>query len=282
MRIRSSLGSTHVLKGGGGQISPTSPSWFESEAMSMFRFIDIFSDEMDVNHFGAKEKFIPDLDVRNKDSGMDILLAKLSLFNLNTLVDHARIWRMDGQELGVVVLLNQAQSNVYVVEHYRRCRDGEQWIGEKVEGEVKFKLDLENLEKRHDEEISQVKLENNDLRKSVEELASAKTWFLSEGARHLARYVHKCSEMEKDVAPMNNDISAVGLNVGVKGGYIHALHKKTPFADVPLLTKDANQQSNQAIQEFDNLSFPFIESLVALVEELIPRIQELLTSALKP
>ncbi|KAJ0791723.1 hypothetical protein HanOQP8_Chr01g0009051 [Helianthus annuus] len=290
MRIRSSLGSTHVLKGGGDQISPASPSWFESEAMSMFRFIDIFSDEMDVNHFGAEEKFIPDLDVRNKDAGMDTLLAKLSLFNLNTLVDHARIWRMDGQEFGVVVLLNLAQSNVYVVEHYRRCRDGEQWIGEKVEGisakqetgEAKFKLDLENLEKRHDEEISQVKLENNDLRKSVEELASAKTRFLSEGAWHLARYVHKCSEMEKDVAAMNNAISAVGLNVGVNGGYVHALYKKTPFGDVPLLTKDANQQSNQAIQEFDNLSFPFIESLVALVEELIPRIQKLLTSALKP
>ncbi|MFS7904578.1 hypothetical protein Hanom_Chr01g00037771 [Helianthus anomalus] len=114
-------------------------------------------------------------------------------------------------------------------------------------GEAKFKLDLENLEKRHDEEISQVKLENNDLRKSVEELASAKTWFLSEGARQLARYVHKCSEMEKDVADVNNAISAVGLNVGVKGGYVNALHKKTPFGDVLLLTKDADQQSNQAI-----------------------------------
>ncbi|MFS7904579.1 hypothetical protein Hanom_Chr01g00037781 [Helianthus anomalus] len=63
---------------------------------------------MDVNQAGAEEKFIPNWNVRNKDSGLDTLLAKLLLFNLNTLVDHARIWRMDGQELGVVFFVESS------------------------------------------------------------------------------------------------------------------------------------------------------------------------------
>ncbi|KAJ0618312.1 hypothetical protein HanPSC8_Chr02g0057651 [Helianthus annuus] len=75
---------------------------------------------MEVDPATAEDKFVPDWDVENKDSVMDVLTAKMFLFGINTPVGHSRSRRMKSQDLGMVVLANQAQSNVYVVEVYRR------------------------------------------------------------------------------------------------------------------------------------------------------------------
>ncbi|KAJ0638070.1 hypothetical protein HanOQP8_Chr17g0681111 [Helianthus annuus] len=88
-------------------------------------FSDVFSDDMEIDPATAEEKFVPDWDVRNKGLVMDELTARMFLFNINTLLDHSRSRRMKGQDLGAAVLLNQAQSNVYITELYRRWVEAE-------------------------------------------------------------------------------------------------------------------------------------------------------------
>ncbi|MFS8016616.1 hypothetical protein Hanom_Chr15g01370671 [Helianthus anomalus] len=56
---------------------------------------------------------------------MDELVAKTLLFNISTPLDHARSRRMKNQDLGAMVLSNQAQSNIFVTELYRRWVEAE-------------------------------------------------------------------------------------------------------------------------------------------------------------
>ncbi|MFS8022613.1 hypothetical protein Hanom_Chr16g01441581 [Helianthus anomalus] len=58
-------------------------------------------------------------------------------------------------------------------------------------------------------------LESANLKKNTEELSLVKSWFLSKGARSLARYVHKGPKMRNALAAVNNAMSVVGINAGV-------------------------------------------------------------------
>ncbi|MFS7949292.1 hypothetical protein Hanom_Chr06g00569831 [Helianthus anomalus] len=86
------------------------------------------------SRFGP-EKFVPNWDVKNKDSVMGELTARMFLFNINTTLDHSRSRRMRSQDLGAAVLANQAQSNVYIVELYRRRVEAES-VKEDLEKEI--------------------------------------------------------------------------------------------------------------------------------------------------
>ncbi|KAJ0505865.1 hypothetical protein HanHA89_Chr12g0475351 [Helianthus annuus] len=141
-------------------------------------------------------------------------------------------------------------------------------------GKAKLKPDLENVQRSYDEEMSKMRLENAALKKKVEELSLVKAWFLSEGTQSLARYIHKGPELKEVVVTVNNSVNAVGMNVGVRGDYMHALHKKTPFREVLLLTKDVDQLLDAAIKQFDKLTFPMVESLATLAKEPHYKIQE--------
>ncbi|KAJ0604160.1 hypothetical protein HanRHA438_Chr02g0058271 [Helianthus annuus] len=123
--LGSSLGPDCFLDDEEDQVSSLPSSWFESEVMAFFRYKDVFSDETEFDPATTKEKFVPDRDVKNKDSVMDELTARMFLFNINTPLDHSRSRRMKSQDLGAAVLANHAQSNVYVVELYRRWVEAE-------------------------------------------------------------------------------------------------------------------------------------------------------------
>ncbi|KAJ0818047.1 hypothetical protein HanPI659440_Chr00c04g0712471 [Helianthus annuus] len=99
-------------------------------------FIDEFSEDMEIDPATSEDKFVPDWDIRNKDSVMDELVARTFLFNISTPVDHARSRKMKSQDLGVVVLSNQAQSNIFVTELYRRWVESES-VREDLEKEVR-------------------------------------------------------------------------------------------------------------------------------------------------
>ncbi|MFS7944819.1 hypothetical protein Hanom_Chr06g00516721 [Helianthus anomalus] len=114
--LDSSLGPDCFIDGEEDQVSFLPPSWFEPELMSFFRYADMFSDDMEIDPATADEKFVPDWDIRNKDSVMDELVARTLLFNISTPLDHARSRKMKNQDLGAMVLSNQAQSNIYVTE----------------------------------------------------------------------------------------------------------------------------------------------------------------------
>ncbi|KAF5786932.1 hypothetical protein HanRHA438_Chr10g0459621 [Helianthus annuus] len=93
--------------------------------MKTVTFSDVFSDEMDIDPVTADEKFVPEWDIRNWDSVMDDLVARTFLFNISTPLEHARSRKMKNQDLGVAVLSNQAQSNLFVTELYRRWVEAE-------------------------------------------------------------------------------------------------------------------------------------------------------------
>ncbi|KAJ0546774.1 hypothetical protein HanIR_Chr08g0364661 [Helianthus annuus] len=344
----------------------------------MVTFSDVFSDDMEIDPATAEDKFIPDWDIRNKDSVMDELVARTLLFNINTPLDHAKSRKMKNPDLGAAVLTNQAQSNIFVTELYRRwveaesvrenleketrslkCKvqkspDAERRITqltqdlqaqqEKVKsltpqnqssqtaaasaaedrdristelknfsesmkqkddqhkeimakmeasfenariayanmmaerdvlksGEADLKAQIEEM-KGHEEEIE---AENASLKAKVEELQATKTWMLLEGAKLLAKNIHKGPEMTAAVAAINNAMSAVGVNSGLHSGYVHALKKKkTPYADVPLLNRNAKEELDAAVACFDSLIFPVVEDLTKLVNEPLSEIKKAL------
>ncbi|MFS7984886.1 hypothetical protein Hanom_Chr11g00991961 [Helianthus anomalus] len=283
---------------------------------------------------------------------MDELVARTLLFNISTPLNHARSRKMKNQDLGAMVLSNQAQSNIFVTELDRLWIEAESvreslenetlFLKEKVQrtpevkslitqnqssqaaaasaaedrdrvsaelkdfsesmkkkdeehkavlakmeesfenarlayanimaGEADLKAQIQEM-KGHEEEI---KVENATLKSKVEDLQATKTWLLSEGAQLLAKNIHKGPEMTVAVAAVNNAMSAVGINSGLQQGYVHALKKKTPFADVPLLNRNAGEELNVAVTNFDSLSFPMIEDLPKLVNVPLSKIKDAL------
>ncbi|KAJ0471753.1 hypothetical protein HanRHA438_Chr15g0688281 [Helianthus annuus] len=87
--LGSSLGPDCFMDDEEDQVSSLPSSWFGPELMSFFRYADLFSDDMDIDPSTAEEKFIPEWDIRNKDTVMDTLTARTMLFNINTPIDHA-------------------------------------------------------------------------------------------------------------------------------------------------------------------------------------------------
>ncbi|KAF5759913.1 hypothetical protein HanRHA438_Chr16g0758851 [Helianthus annuus] len=125
MALSSSLGPNRFTGQEEDQVSSLPSSWFRPELMSFFRYADVFSDDMEIDPATAEDKFIPDWDIRNKDSVMDELIARTLLFNISTPLDHPRSRRMKSQDLGAAILTNQAQSNVFVTKVYRRWVEAE-------------------------------------------------------------------------------------------------------------------------------------------------------------
>ncbi|KAJ0725930.1 hypothetical protein HanPI659440_Chr12g0464481 [Helianthus annuus] len=382
--LGSSLGPDCFVGEEEDQVSSHPPSWFGPELMSFFWYADVFSDDMEIDLATAEDKFVPDWDIRNKDSVMDELVARTFLFNIGTPIDHARSQKMKSQDLGAAVLSNQAQSNIFVTELYRRWVESEsvkedlekevrslkckvqkapetekkvaqlttelQNHQEKIKslmvqnqssqaaaasaaeerdrvstelknfsqsmrkqdeehksvmakmeesfnnarlayanmmaerdvlktGEADLKAQIEDLKSAHEAEIEGVKKENAALKASVDDLHATTAWLLSEGAQLLDKNIHKGREMTAAVAAVNNAMSAVGVNSGLHGGYLHALKLKTPYSEVPLLNRNAAEELNAAVACFDTLTFLVIEDLPRLIDAPLSKIKEALSFA---
>ncbi|KAJ0808802.1 hypothetical protein HanPI659440_Chr01g0007401 [Helianthus annuus] len=142
-------------------------------------------------------------------------------------------------------------------------------------GEADLKAQIEEM-KGNEEEIN---AENAALQAKVEDLQATKTWLLLEGAKLLAKNIHKGPEMTVAVAAVNNAMSAVGVNSGLQNGYIHALRKKPRYAEVPMLNRNAGEELSAAITCFDTLTFPVVEDLPKLVHEPLSKIKDALSFA---
>ncbi|KAJ0678084.1 hypothetical protein HanOQP8_Chr12g0443931 [Helianthus annuus] len=59
------------------QVSSLPPSWFGPELMSFFRYADVFADDMEIDPNTADDKFVLEWDIRNKDSVMKDLTARM-------------------------------------------------------------------------------------------------------------------------------------------------------------------------------------------------------------
>ncbi|MFS7914368.1 hypothetical protein Hanom_Chr02g00152551 [Helianthus anomalus] len=131
-------------------------------------------------------------------------------------------------------------------------------------GEADLKARIDEMKGHHKVVIEELKLENADLAQKMEDLQATKAWLLTEGAQLLAKNIHKGPEMTVAVAAVNNAMSAKGVNSGVHDGYIHALKKKTPYAEVPLLNQNAEAELNTVVACFDSLTFPVVNDLRSL------------------
>ncbi|KAJ0435394.1 hypothetical protein HanIR_Chr17g0892841 [Helianthus annuus] len=134
--LDSSLGPDRIIEDEEDQVSSLPSSWFGPELMSFFQYADVFSDDMEIDPATAEDKFIPEWDIRNKDSVMDELVARTLLFNINTLLDHAKSRKMKNPDLSAAVLTNQAQSNIFVTELYQRWVEAES-VRENLERETR-------------------------------------------------------------------------------------------------------------------------------------------------
>ncbi|KAM0042886.1 hypothetical protein Hdeb2414_s0010g00334981 [Helianthus debilis subsp. tardiflorus] len=127
--------------------------------------------------------------------------------------------------------------------------------------------------------LEEMEAEYAALRTEVNDLRETKAWMLSEGAQLLAKNIHKGKEMTAAVAGVNNAMSAVGINSGLHAGYVHALQKKTPYKEVPLLNRNASEELKTAIVCFDTLKFPVIEDLPKLTDAPLSEIKKALRFA---
>ncbi|KAM0032596.1 hypothetical protein Hdeb2414_s0016g00476791 [Helianthus debilis subsp. tardiflorus] len=143
-------------------------------------------------------------------------------------------------------------------------------------GEADLKAQIEEMKGNHEAEIEEIKKENAALKERVDDLQATKIWLLSEGAKLLAKNIHKGPEMTAAVVAVNNAMSVVGVNFGLQNGYIHALKKKTPYAEVPLLNRNAGEELNAVVACFDSLTFPVVEDLLKLVNEPLSKIKDAL------
>ncbi|KAF5784297.1 hypothetical protein HanXRQr2_Chr11g0517861 [Helianthus annuus] len=85
--------------------------------------------------------------------------------------------------------------------------------------------------------------------------------------------------MTAAVVGVNNAMSAVGINSGLHAGYVHALQKKIPYKEVPLLNRNATEELKTAIACFDTLKFPVIEDLPKLGDAPLSEIKKALRFA---
>ncbi|KAJ0638071.1 hypothetical protein HanOQP8_Chr17g0681121 [Helianthus annuus] len=143
-------------------------------------------------------------------------------------------------------------------------------------GEADLKTRMGEMKEHHKAEIEELKLENADLAQKKEDLQATKAWLLTEGGQLLAKNIHKGPEMTQAVAAVNNAMSAIGVNSGVHGGYLHALKKKTPYGEVPLINRNAEAELNAIVACFDSLTFPVVNDLPNLVNEPLPKIKDAL------
>ncbi|KAJ0787855.1 hypothetical protein HanPI659440_Chr05g0185031 [Helianthus annuus] len=126
---------------------------------------------MEIDPATAEEKFIPDWDIRNKDSVMDTLIARTMLFNINTPIDHARSRKMKNPDLGVAVLTNQAQSNIFVTKLYRRWVEAES-VRENLEKETRSLKRKVSRSPDAEKKISQLTLDLQTQQEKVKSLTA--------------------------------------------------------------------------------------------------------------
>ncbi|MFS7917461.1 hypothetical protein Hanom_Chr03g00189341 [Helianthus anomalus] len=143
-------------------------------------------------------------------------------------------------------------------------------------GEAELKARMDEKKSYHKAEIEELKLESAELMKKVDELQATKAWLLSEGAQLLAKNVHRGPEMTATVAAVNNVMSSIGVNSGLHQGYVHALKKKTPCAEVPLLNRNAEADLNTTVAYYESLTFPVVDDLPKLIHEPLPKIKDAL------
>ncbi|KAJ0792873.1 hypothetical protein HanOQP8_Chr01g0022881 [Helianthus annuus] len=145
-------------------------------------------------------------------------------------------------------------------------------------GEADLKARMDEMKGHHKAEIEELKSENADLAKKVEDLQATKEWLLTEGAQLLAKNIHKSPEMTVTVAiaAVNNAMSAIGVNFGIHNGYVHALKKKTSYTEVPLINRNAEAELNTAMACFNSLTFPVVSDLPKLVNEPLSMIKDAL------
>ncbi|MFS8030600.1 hypothetical protein Hanom_Chr17g01535891 [Helianthus anomalus] len=82
--------------------------------------------------------------------------------------------------------------------------------------------------------------------------------------------------MTATVAAVNNAMSSIGMNTCLHQGYVHALKKKTPYAEVPLLNLNAEADLNTDVACYESLTFPVIEDLQKLISEPLSKIKDTL------
>ncbi|KAJ0617530.1 hypothetical protein HanHA89_Chr02g0042861 [Helianthus annuus] len=85
--------------------------------------------------------------------------------------------------------------------------------------------------------------------------------------------------MTAAVAGVNSAMSVVGVNSGLHAGYVHALQRKTPYKEVPLLNRNASEELKTAIACFDTLKFPVVEDLPKLSDAPLSEIKKALQFA---
>ncbi|MFS7966253.1 hypothetical protein Hanom_Chr09g00771681 [Helianthus anomalus] len=131
MALSSSLGPDRFTDGEEDQVSSLPSSWFGHELMSFFRYAYVFSDDMEIDPATAEDKFIPDWDIRNKDSVMDELVARTFLFNINTPLDHARSRKKQGSKCyGFSVRENLEKEISLLKRKIQRTPDSEKKIAQ--------------------------------------------------------------------------------------------------------------------------------------------------------
>ncbi|MFS7910375.1 hypothetical protein Hanom_Chr02g00105611 [Helianthus anomalus] len=244
----------------------------------------VFADDMEIDLATTDEKFVPEWDIllqgfKLSRRWVEAELVKEDL-EKETLALKCKLQRTPDTEKKLTQLSQDLQAQKEKVKSLTTQNQSSQAAAASASEErdrvaTELKSFAESSKKK-DEEHKGVLAKMEEAAKKVEDLQATKTWLLTEGAQLLDKNIQKGPEMTVAVAAVNNAMSAIGVNSRLHNGYVHALKKKTPYAEVPLLNRNAEAGLNTAIACFDSLTFPIVNDLPNLVNELFSKIKDAL------
>lgn len=89
---------------------------------------------------------------------------------------------------------------------------------------------------------------------------------LTEGIPQIAHYIHAGLEMVKVVSDVNNAMGDVHFNAGLNTGFKYAAHGQISYETCPERRPNADEELDQAVKNFDDLTFSFVDVLKNMVD----------------
>ncbi|KAM0057863.1 hypothetical protein Hdeb2414_s0005g00163441 [Helianthus debilis subsp. tardiflorus] len=181
---------------------------------------------------------------------------------------------LQAQKEKVKSLITQNQSSQVAASSAAEERD-------KISVELRsFAESSKKKDEEHKEVLTKMEESISNARTAYEKMMAGNQGLSSfERSTIVSENVHRGTEMTVAVAAVNDAMSSIGVNSGLHQGYVHPLKKKTPYAEVPLLNRNAEADLNTTVACYESLTFPVVNDLPKLINAPLSMIKDALSFA---
>ncbi|KAL8233108.1 hypothetical protein R6Q57_002886 [Mikania cordata] len=123
--------------------------------------------------------------------------------------------------------------------------------------------------------FGQLLQQNQMLIEKLDEVTKDRVWLVIEGFKHVIGLLHRSPEFLEPLANVQRAAHAYGLFVGLKAGYRYALAGR-PIETVSYHSTESKNKLYQAVQAFEEVQFPFFDTILQCVEAPLAILQRLI------